>query len=142
MRILHFYPKDNGLIAQHVAMLAERMGQDTDHHLATEGRNACTLLQGSHYDILHVHGCWRTSTRKVVGLALSQGIRLVVTPHGQLEPWVQEENYWKEKLPKRVLFQQSVIRRAYAVIIHHRCRRTEAEPGLLQSGRCKHPRAS
>jgi len=59
----------------------------------------------------------------------------VVTPHGQLEPWVQEENYWKEKLPKRVLFQQSVIRRAYAVIIQGNMER-ECMDRLGWNSRC------
>ena len=117
MRILHFYPADNPMIGQHVAMLQEGMGLEAENHLVANAEDARTLLQGSHYDILHLHGCWCNASRRIVNLALRNGCRLIVTPHGQLEPWVQEEDYWKEKLPKRVLFQQAIIRQAYAIII-------------------------
>lgn len=117
MRILHFYPAEDPMISQHVAMLQEGMGLEAENHLAANMEDARTLLQGSHYDILHLHGCWRNASRSIVNIALRKGCRLIVTPHGQLEPWVQEENYWQEKLPKRVLYQQNIIRQAYAVII-------------------------
>ena len=99
------------MIAQHVQMLSEY------GHCATEAEQAKTLLQGGSYDILHLHGCWRNSSRSIVNIAMRLGCRLVVTPHGGLEPWVQEEKRWKEKLPKRILYQRDIIRRAYAVII-------------------------
>ena len=117
MRILHFYPADNQMIGQHVTMLQEGMGLEAENHLVSNAEDARTLLQGSHYDILHLHGCWCNASRRIVNMALRNGCRLIVTPHGQLEPWVQEEDYWKEKLPKRVLFQQAIIRQAYAIII-------------------------
>jgi hypothetical protein len=56
----------------------------------------------------------------VVTLAMRLGARLVLTPHGGLEPWVQEENRWKEKLPKELLYQRSIVQKAYAVIIQGR----------------------
>ena len=111
MRVLHYYPKEDTMISQHVQMLSEY------GHCATEAEQAKTLLQGGCYDILHLHGCWRNSSRIIVNIAMRQGCRLVVTPHGGLEPWVQEERRWKEKLPKRILYQRDIIRRAYAVII-------------------------
>lgn len=117
MRVLHFYSAEDQMILQHVTMLQEGMGLEAENHLVDNAEDARTLLQGSHYDILHLHGCWRNASRGIVNLALRKGCRLIVTPHGQLEPWVQEEGYWKEKLPKRVLYQQAIIRHAYAVII-------------------------
>ena len=117
MRVLHFYPAEDPMIGQHVSLLQEGMGLEAENHLAGNSDDARTLLQGSHYDILHLHGCWRNASRSIVNLALRKRCRLIVTPHGQLEPWMQEENYWKEKLPKRVLYQQAIIRQAYAIII-------------------------
>jgi hypothetical protein len=117
MRILHFYPAEEPMISQHVAMLQEGMGLEAENHLAANADDARTLLQGGKYDILHLHGCWRNASRSIVHLALRKRCRLIVTPHGQLEPWEQNENYWKEKLPKRVLYQQAIIRQAYAIII-------------------------
>ncbi len=117
MRILHYYDKADNMVRQHVKMLTDNMGRDTEIHAVTEPEQARTLLKDGHYDILHLHGCWRNSSWTVVKLARRQGARLVLTPHGQLQPWVQEENRWREKVPKRLFYQQAVVKRAYAVII-------------------------
>ena len=117
MRVLHYYPDDNPMIARHVDMLCENMSGEVDNHRATEAEQAKTLLKGGGYDLIHLHGCWRNSSRTVVNTALKYGTRLIITPHGQLEPWVLQENQWKEKMPKRVIYQQRVVRKAYSVII-------------------------
>ena len=52
--------------------------------------------------------------------ARKRGARLVITPHGQLEPWVVDEQYWKEKLPKQLLYQRRLISQAYAVVVQGR----------------------
>lgn len=118
MRILHFYPKDNKTISQHVSILKANMGLEAENHVVTELKEAKALMHGGNYDLLHVHGCWRNSTRAVVKMALDNGTRLIVTPHGELEPWAQEERYWKEKLPKKLWYQRDIIQKAYAIIIH------------------------
>ena len=117
MRVLHYYPDEDPMVSQHVTMLSDGMGLEADNHLATDFNGARTLLQGTHYDILHLHGCWRNSSRTVVNMALKARTRLVLTPHGQLEPWMMEECRWKEKLPKQMLYQRNIVKRAYAVII-------------------------
>lgn len=117
MRILHYYPKDDQLVSLHVDMLCHSMGLEAENHTATEADKARTLLRGGNYDVLHLHGCWRNSLRTIAGMARKQGTRLVVTPHGGLEPWVMDERRWKEKLPKRVLYQRDIVRSAYAVIV-------------------------
>lgn len=120
MRILHYYDKDDAMVGQHVKLLTESMGLEAENHTATQAEQARTLLKGGQYNVLHLHGCWRNSSHSVVTLAFKLGVRLVLTPHGQLEPWVQEENRWKEKLPKRLLYQRSIVKKAYAVIIQGR----------------------
>lgn len=117
MRILHYYDKDNEMISQHVQMLTASMGLEAENHLVTVKEQAQTLLKGGGYDLLHLHGCWRNSSRSIVQQALKTGVRLILTPHGQLEPWVLEERRWKEKLPKQLLYQRSIVEQAYAVII-------------------------
>ncbi len=117
MRILHYYDKADDMISQHVKMLTDHMGHDTENHAVAEAEQARTLIRGGHYDILHLHGCWRNSSWGIVNLAFRQGARLVVTPHGGLEPWVRQEGRFKEKLPKQLIYQRSIIKRAYAIII-------------------------
>ena len=117
MRVLHYYPLTDSMIAQHVTILTNSMGLEVENHLATDSSKARTLLEDGSYDLLHLHGCWRNSLRTMIGIAQKQGVRIVVTPHGQLEPWVVDQNYWKEKLPKQLLYQRDIIRQAYAIII-------------------------
>ncbi len=117
MRILHFYPKSDAIISQYITMLAGNMGLEVENHQATTGDEARQLLRTIQFDIIHLHGCWDNAQFTIVRKALRQGARLVVSPYGQLEPWVMQQDFWKEKLPKRIAYQQSIIKQAYAVIV-------------------------
>ena len=117
MRILHYYSSEDPMIVQHVAALQQGLETMAESHAVTTSDNARTLLQGSRYDIIHLHGCWRNSSYYITRQAMKKGARLVITPHGQLEPWVQNDGYWKEKLPKKLLYQHNLMHKAYAVII-------------------------
>lgn len=127
MRILHYYQKDDTMVRQHVEMLCRNMDLEAECHMASEAEQARTLLRGGHYDLVHLHGCWRNSSRIIVNLALQQGTRVVLTPHGQLEPWVMNERRWKEKMPKRVLYQRNIVRQSYAVIVQGQMERMALE---------------
>ncbi len=74
-------------------------------------------LHERHYDLLHIHGCWQQQAWQAARVALKRGTRLVFSPNGQLEPWVMHDGYWKEKLPKRLLYQRWIASKAYAVIV-------------------------
>ena len=74
-------------------------------------------LRQQHYDVLHICGCWHRQAWQMARYALKRGTRLVFSPEGQLEPWVVDEGYWKEKLPKKLLYQRWIVKQAYAVII-------------------------
>ena len=117
MRILHFYPKTDAAICQYFDMLASNMGLEVENHKASTSEEARQLLRNIDFDILHVHGCWNNAQFMIVRKALQQGARLVVTPYGQLQPWVQQQHFWKEKLPKRIAYQKSIVEQAYAVIV-------------------------
>ncbi len=117
MRILHFYPKTDTAISQYFEMLTTHMGIEVENHKASTGEEAKQLLRTIQFDILHIYGCWNNAQFTIVRKALRQGARLVVTPYGQLEPWIQQQDFWKEKLPKRIVYQKSVIEQAYAVIV-------------------------
>ena len=84
---------------------------------AEQQHDALLRLQDGNYDILHIYGCWQHQAWRMARLALKRGTRLVFSPQGQLEPWVIEENYWKDKLPKKLLYQRWIVSHAYAVII-------------------------
>lgn len=99
MKVLHLFPEDNPLIAAHVAMLREREEPST-------GRP----------DIVHVHGCWRYATVRQAMRLHREGARLVMTPHGGLEPWIISERRLTEKLSKTLLWQRRMVESAYVLI--------------------------
>ena len=113
MRILHFYPKTDDSISKYLDLLSSNMGLEVENHKASTSEEAKQLLRTIQFDIIHVYGCWDNAQYMIVRKALRQGARLVVTPYGQLEPWVQQQHFWKEKLPKRIVYQKSIIERAY-----------------------------
>ena len=118
MRILHYYASNAPeAITQYVRILCEQMGTEVEMEPATTVHEALQMLRDRHYDLLHIHGCWQHAAYRIARQAQRRGTRLVVTPHGQLEPWIMKQRYWKEKLPKRLLFQRSLIQQAYAVIV-------------------------
>ena len=117
MRILHFIPQTDTATSKYFSILADNMGLEVENHKATTSEEAKQLLNSIQFDILHIHGCWNNAQFTIVRKALKQKVRLVVTPYGQLNPWEQQQHFWKEKLPKRITYQQSVIRQAYAVIV-------------------------
>ena len=118
MKILHYVAQQEPeLTAKYVHTLCDAMGTDAECIVTNSLSDAIGQLNAKHYDLLHLHGCWNYTAYRVVRHALRKGCRLVVTPHGQLEPWVIEQNYWKEKLPKRILYVKRMIQQAYAVII-------------------------
>lgn len=120
MKILHYIAKDDNMITSYVDMLVGSMGLEADNCIAKDESDAREHLKSTHYDILHIHGCWHYAAYRVFKLAIRKGSRIVLSPYGQLEPWVMDERYWKEKLPKRFLFQKDIVERAYAVIIQGR----------------------
>ena len=99
MKVLHLFPEDDRLIAAHVALLREREEPFT-------GRP----------DIVHVHGCWRYTVVRQAMRLHREGARIVMTPHGQLEPWIVNQRRLTEKLSKTILWQRRMIENAYVLI--------------------------
>lgn len=44
--------------------------------------------------------------------AQSCGHKVVLTPHGMLEPWIMQRHYWTRKFPALLLYQKSAVVRA------------------------------
>lgn len=130
MRILHYIPKNDSMITSYVDMLVNSMGLGAENIIVDAETAAKEKLQSAHFDILHIHGCWHYSAYRVLKLALKKGTRMVLSPYGQLEPWILEEHYWKDKLPKKMLFQKDIVERAYAVIIQGKMEEECIETGM------------
>lgn len=63
-------------------------------------------------DVVHVNCCWTPDCAAIQRLAQSRGYRVVLTPHGMLEPWIVRRHYYTRKLPALWLYQRAAIRKA------------------------------
>ncbi len=117
MKILHYIPDNNSMITKYVNMLVGSMGLEAENIIVTDEAVAKEKLQTTPFHLIHIHGCWHHAAARIFSIAKKRGIRMVLSPYGQLEPWVMNENYWKDKLPKKLLYQKSLVEQAYVLII-------------------------
>ena len=116
MKILHVYPKNDEMVAQHVIQLMESMQFSAEVQAVSDlsdFKNVCTNFEP---DIVHCHGCWQYGIVNAGNFARKQGARIVLSPHGQLEPWVLEEKPLQEKFHKTVLWQKPFVEKAFVLI--------------------------
>lgn len=104
------------MVAQYVSVLERTMAGYADVKASRGLRQYRKLIKEQQPDIVHLHGCWHVSYAVAALLASANGARVVLSPHGQLEPWVLKQKYWSEKLPKLVAFQRPLAKHAYALI--------------------------
>ena len=117
MKILHIYPKSDNMIAQYVSILVEGMRHSADVRATDSPSDFKAICQKMEPDIVHCHGCWQYAIVNAVNTAYKNGARIILSPHGQLEPWILEEKSLQEKLHKTLLWQKSSVERAYAIIV-------------------------
>ena len=116
MRVLHYYDQNNKLQAPYVQLLEKTMAGSVDMKASSSLQEVRQLLESSLFDLLHIHGCWSQRYAKAASTAHRHGTRVIITPHGELEPWVLKDREWQEKLPKTLLYQRRTIEQAYVVI--------------------------
>jgi hypothetical protein len=108
IKVLHIYPSTDSMIAQYVSLLKE--DKSVEMMVCDEPKQIQQHCKDFGPHILHLHGCNAPSFTKAALWARSQGIRIVVTPHGQLEPWdSSSQNMVNTNLP-------TLISHAYAMI--------------------------
>ena len=113
MKVLFVYPKSESLINRHVSMLTDGLRQSVAIDIADNANAVRKAVKENRPDIIHCHGCPSVSAIRALLSATNKGIRLVLTLHGQMEPWATDNNhnmpayYWRKKF----------IHSAYAVIL-------------------------
>ena len=116
MKILHVYPKTDEMVAQHVTQLMEGMQLSAEVQAVSHLADFKSVFKTFAPDIVHCHGCWQYGIVNAGNFARRQGARIVLSPHGQLEPWVLEEKPLQEKFHKTALWQKPFVEKAYALI--------------------------
>lgn len=125
MRILHYHNANDRMTAEYVSILSGAMtdfgylsGDGCIENVsATSLPDAIKAMKTSRVDIVHFHGCWRDSDFMIARKARKAGTRIVISPHGQLEPWVVKQDYWKSRLPRIIAYQKRIVNDAFAVVV-------------------------
>lgn len=140
MRILHYIPsidETSGGVGAYMQLIAKGLNKRVDLVVVTVAspqprkidcaalytvsnwkrplalkRDWCTLLKEIKPDVVHVNGCWTPDCAMLQWWAQQLGYKVVLTPHGMLEPWIIQRHYWTRKLPALLLYQKAAIRNA------------------------------
>lgn len=141
MKIIHFIPsidRTSGGVGSYMQLLAKELGKlcelyivtaNTDNQLIIENAKIlyipCNIRKYSSMrkewnrildeikpDLVHVNCCWMPCCALTQKWAQKKGYKVILTPHGMLEPWIMNRNYWTKKLPALLLFQKSAIKNA------------------------------
>lgn len=70
------------------------------------------LLHEIKPDVVHINCCWLPQCAWAQSWAQKAGYKVILTPHGMLEPWIMARHYWTRKLPALLLYQKKAIKEA------------------------------
>lgn len=139
MKIIHYIPsidRSCGGTTEYLRLLADKLGQQAEIHVVTHESQHPVVMEycQTHFvhkniwgamkqewlallnevqpDIVHVHGCWTPQCAWVQKWSQAKGYKVILTPHGMLEPWIMNRNYWIKKLPALMLYQKKAICKA------------------------------
>ena len=141
MKIFHYIPSldlSAGGTTTFLQLLAKELGKYVDLHITTHCSKQTALIENAqiHYlftslrhirkikkqwqqllktiqpDIVHINCCWMPLCALTQKWSQQQGYKVILTPHGMLEPWILKRHYWTRKLPALWLYQKSTVKKA------------------------------
>lgn len=144
MKIVHYIPsidRTAGGTSTYMQVLAKGLGEIAEVHIITHASENplvmenCTVHYVHNYqplsyswntsiaflldeikpDIVHVNCCWMPACAAVQRIAQKRGLKVVLTPHGMLEPWIIKRHYWTRKVPALWLYQKAAVQKADCV---------------------------
>lgn len=163
MRIVHYIPsidRTSGGVGAYIQLLAKELGKLVELHVVTHEspnmleipnaqlhfitggikrllqtkREWYTLLKELKPDMVHENCCWIPSSAFTQKWAQNLGYKVVLTPHGMLEPWILKRHYWTKKVPALFFYQKAAVKRANVL---HATAESEKK-NLLKLGYNKH----
>ena len=112
MNVLHIFPKDNKLIAQHAQLLVEGLKQSANIKVADNNKSFYHQARDFEADIIHIHGINLMLQLKALRCAVNNNIRFVVTLHGQTQPFGKS----RQEMFKTAIISAEYLSHAYAII--------------------------
>lgn len=141
MKIVHFIPsidRTSGGVGAYMQLLAKELGKLCDLYIVTSisenplpienakiiiipskiaefrqmKKEWCKLLNDIKPDLVHVNCCWMPQSAFTQKWAQKLGYKVILSPHGMLEPWIISRHYWTKKVPALLLYQKAAIKNA------------------------------
>lgn len=140
MRIIHYIPtidRNWGGTTAYMQLLGNELGKLVELHIFTHAsgnpveikncrihnlpsikkygefkKEFCKLITEINPDVFHVNGCWTPGCAITQKWAQKLGYKVVLTPHGMLEPWIMARHYWTRKVPALLLYQKAAVKNA------------------------------
>lgn len=141
MKVLHYIPsidRTSGGVGAYMQQLAKELGKLVELHIVTHKssnmlkisnaklhliaggakrlmqakREWCALLNELKPDVVHENCCWTPGSAFTQKWARNFGYKVVLTPHGMLEPWILKRHYWTKKIPALLLYQKMAVKQA------------------------------
>ncbi|OXA88975.1 glycosyltransferase [Flavobacterium hercynium] len=158
MKVIHYIAsidKSGGGTTEYIRLLSKALKHDTTFSIATgmssdpitiDGvgikffhngilrwfsliKEFHAFLQSERPDIVHINGIWSPQNWGFQNTAQKLGIKVIISPHGMLEPWILAHNPLKKKLAL-YLYQKKAIEQSACL---HATAQMEAE-NLLELG--------
>lgn len=139
MKILHYIPsidRSSGGVGVYMQLLAKPLGRLAELHVVTHREDNPLHLENAtvHYvsssllgkfqsewadildslkpDVVHANTCWLPMSSIAQKIAQKRGYKVVLSPHGMLEPWIVNRHYWTKKVPAMLLYQRTAVKNA------------------------------
>jgi glycosyltransferase involved in cell wall biosynthesis len=140
MTILHNIPsidRTSGGVGGYMQLLSKELGKIVELHVATQRsenmlelenctlhflsswmhihkmeKEWCRLLDIVNPDVVHCNCCWMPASAFTQKWAQEKGYKVVLTPHGMLEPWIMQRHYYSKKVPALWLYQRRAVKDA------------------------------
>lgn len=141
MKIIHYIPSidcTSGGVGAYMQLLAKELGKLVELHVVTHEspnmleipnaqlhfiaggikqllqtkREWCVLLNELKPDVVHENCCWMPGSAFTQKWAQDLGYKVVLTPHGMLEPWILKRHYWTKKFPALLFYQKAAVKNA------------------------------
>lgn len=138
MKVIHYIPsidRTSGGVGSYMQLLAKELGKlcdlyivssVSDNPLPIENAKVITipykisefhklkkewnsLLIDIKPDIVHVNCCWMPQSAFTQKWAKKLGYKVILSPHGMLEPWIISRHYWTKKVPALLLYQKAAV---------------------------------
>ncbi|MDR2010186.1 MAG: glycosyltransferase [Bacteroidales bacterium] len=139
MKILHYIPSidhSSGGTTTYMQLLAKALGKLVDLHIVTHPSKQPVTVENAqiHYlsgsflqifsikkqwqkllkdirpDMVHINCCWNPLCAYTQAWAQQSGYKVILTPHGMLEPWIIRRHYRTRKAPALCLYQKKAVR--------------------------------